>query len=178
MTFLYVNREKWHQVVTVPSREEETACVKYVQDNWQYTDDASYRGDYVKLFSNRYPHQSRDYQDDGFYIELVGKPNQPLAVAYWNWSHCSCYNWDDHMKGPDNVYMFSSYMKLRSNDYACDTLFFLGQMSLNETWENDREDREMYAYWQLVHYLKDKPGVTLVSGEQFNKLSQDIPVTL
>ena len=37
---------------------------------------------YVILFSQRYPKHSRDYQDEGFYIELIGASDfEPLCVC-------------------------------------------------------------------------------------------------
>lgn len=150
---LTINSNKWYDItVTMPSSNEDTCVDEILSDLWYTEDTEPFKG-YITLFADRFPGVSRDYQDDGYYIRILGKPDEPMAVAIWDWSHCSCYEWDHYLKLPDRVHKFSSYIRLSANDCLNDPEHYLCKLNMHEIFDNNSNDDEKYAYWKIAKSL-------------------------
>ena len=171
----------WYQKLNFTRTEDENHAFQYVQDNWRlgfpvtnskellydthkstsdyHNDD---KNDYIILFGERYPKHSRDYQDDGIYVELISHKNliDPLIVTVYDWSHCSCNEWDDGLSSPNKIYRFSDYINEMKKRASIWPEHYLLSTPLNSDIISNTEDDELYAFREIVlfyhKYIKPK----------------------
>lgn len=170
----------WHTNLSFKRTDQENTAFSEIGQTWKYawkthtpeentkmlygTDDwpnekictSSYNDKYLILFSERYPKHSRDYSDNGIYVELVGIIQNsdliPLCVCVYDWSHCSCYEWDDGMSSPNKIYRFSGYVsemkaqaRMRPNSYLLTT-------PLETSIDNSDDDDELYGFREIMRF--------------------------
>ena len=154
-----INPNKWYDVTVSTPKKLEKECVLFVTKKWNYSGFTVPRKGYTVLFHERFPGRSRDYSDDGIYLEVIGVGDVPLAVAEWNWKHCSCYQWDDSLKLPTTVYSFKSYVNLRKNElFSYDetgTSHYTATVPIDQPMDKNTEDH-LYAFRKVIESIAKK----------------------
>ena len=108
---------------------------------------------YPILYAQRYPKHSRDYTDDGFYVELVGNVDLVLVcVCVYDWNHCSYTQWDDYLDFPNKIYRFSDYIKEMKLQARLREDWELVRTPLSIPIRSNVEDDELYAFREIVLY--------------------------
>lgn len=171
-----ISREAWWRIAfDYPDNIQRTCCESVLQ-NWQYGME-SYDG-YETMYSGRFPEVSRDYQDEGDYYEVIGRHSTPLAVARWNWSHCSCYEWDDNLKSPVDVQSISGFCALRANEIEHWPENRFRDMPIDTVYEypqQRKDDCSDYVYRRVAEWLATLP-ITRVVGASASVTQVDVPV--
>jgi hypothetical protein len=153
-----VNPVKWWSDITITTPKKiERECQRYVTNKWSYNPSQSLRKGYQILLSTRFPGTSRDrYSDNGFYLEVIGIGNVPLAVAEWQWREDSSHGWEYGLMLPDTVYAFSAYVQLRSNEMvSCHHNIYYTQTPITEPLI-ENVDSHLYAFRKVMEFVIKK----------------------
>lgn len=186
----------WYQKLNFTRTQAEDDAFEFVQDNWSLgspvtnsqellydiqgstTNDDSNNNEYIVSFGERYPKRSRDYQDNGIYVEVIRQKDSldPLIVNVYDWSHCSCNSWDDGISTPNKIYRFSDYIREMQKISNINKFNYLIVAPLKQNIVTCDEDDELYAFREIVQYYlkyiqpdkdrqKHKKSMSLISHQ-------------